>query len=392
MLHSVSSGDPPPALSTKLSFSHTMNDEISPSCSSDSLSTPAEQRDLRLQIDALQNRLHSFEEALQSAIDAELQFRHEMTEALTSLHSSIAAQRSEDARLTDLVQQDTQRSREVMADYDNLASSFRENVRPPDPTRLRDACRTIGIVLSFIFMAPIQAVLWLVSQFFTRLSFGVSLTSLTTRFTSLSNSSTNSTFPSGAARRNASSRSSGRQRRRASIASDNNMRATADLLPSSRQGMPPSVSHSPGTRTLPSSVVNDFVDLQANKSVGTNAGTSLDSDDQVTTDTPHKGLGKEAQPTSSSSDVFVDARAGDAGWDSENTEQRTYANEGLSDTESSVDMDGRPAWALPLSSDNTLPDMGNFPSAEFWHISHDEMKLDFDRASGLRDKSKHVSK
>ncbi|PXF40227.1 hypothetical protein BWQ96_10065 [Gracilariopsis chorda] len=368
-----------------------MNDDPSPPSSSDSLSTPEEQHNLRLQIDALQIRLHSFEEALQSAIDAELQFRHEMTDALTSLHSSIAAQRSEDARLTDLVQQDTQRSREVMADYDNLASSFRENVQPPDPTRLRDACRTIGIVLSFIFMAPIQAVLWLLSQFFTRLSFGASLTSLTARFTTQSNSSANSTFPSAAARRNASTRSSGRQRRRASIASDNNVRANTDLPPSSRLGVPPSASHSPGTRTLPSSIVNDFTDLQANKSAGTNAATSVDSDGQVTSDTLQKVLGKEAQPLSSSSDVFVDARTGDAGWDSEHAEQRPHAEEEDFDTESSVDVDGRPAWALPLSSDNTLPDLGNFPSAEFWHISHDDMKLDFDTVSGTRDEGK-VSK
>ncbi|KAI0565682.1 hypothetical protein FGB62_16g231 [Gracilaria domingensis] len=358
-----------------------MSDAPSFLSSPDSLHPGDSDRNARLQLEALQTRLRTFEDALQTAIDAELQFRTEMADALNSLRMLIAEQRSEDARLTELVQQDTQRSREVMADYDNLASSFRENVQPPDPTRLRDAFRTVGIVLSFILMAPIQAIWWLLTQFITRLAFGTTLTTVFARLKGSSNASTAPSATVATARRATTPQAFGRHNQRSSVPSGSNVRNGSDLPLSSRfVAGSQSATQSPGTQTLPSSIANGLVELQTSsfrKPTDTNGDTSIDSEELEASDSSKLALRKDAA-VSSSSDVFVDARTSSFGSDREANDGQ---DEDDSDTETSGEPDGRPAWALPLNSESALPDMANFPPAEFWHISDEEMKLDFNRVS-----------
>ncbi|CAN8068445.1 unnamed protein product [Agarophyton chilense] len=354
-----------------------MSNEPSFLSSSDSLHTAESERNARLQMDAFQARLRAFEESLHTAIDTELQFRKDMTESLNSLHMLIAEQRAEDARLTDLVQQDTQRSREVMADYDSLASSFRQNVQPPDPTRLRDAFRTVGIVLSFIFMAPIQVILWLVTQFITRLRFGTTCSAIFSRLKG-ANAYGSAPVTVVTVRKGTTARASSRHHRRLSMRSGGQRRNGSDFVLSSTLAATASQSAtlSPGTQTLPSSVMNGLVDMQNEplpKCSYTHGETLIDSEEIEGSDGSKQALRKDSA-SSSSSDVFVDARTCNVGSEQQLMEEQA-GDDG--ETETSGERDGRPAWALPLNSESALADMGNFPSAEFWHICDEEMKLDF---------------
>lgn len=329
------------------------------------------------QIKALQAQIRTFEEAIQAAIENEKQLNLQMAQAVCSIESLITRQKSEDCRLTELVEQDTQRSREAIADYYHLASTFREKSQTPHRNRLRDAFRTIGIVLSFILIAPIQAVLWLLTQLFATLQSRAWMNSVRNRLKAIFAMAKSSASMFKSAERSNYARISGRRRSRSPAHKSDRRDGLGD---SATERQLPSQTYDEGAEANKNHKRLDMATDRTGQRPRTRNVHDSDTGEatwnsierRASWDSGRRWTQRE-DTTSCSSEVFVEAQSniirGGSGED-----ELSDGDEGI-ETQERMGDGTRPGWALPEQGSASFMDFTNFPLLDLDSLSDSEMEL-----------------
>ena len=361
--------------------------------SSEPLSPPIE-----AVVKRLSSRLTEFENNLNNVVKEEQEFRIAFKEQTDSLHALVQRYAREDENIRRLVEEDTQRSRDAQAEYEALQRDFDEQVRPNSPTRIRKWLSTVWtnvwIVLSLVFMAPVHAIWVIVEKLLTETGLvGHGNDSIHRSYSTFSNREDTPMRVDNEIRRKrralkAEPLKDGQvvthwlqkdepklESRRKKLTLDNLSTTPKDeaSLSSSYTGM--HTVTSPPTSLLPQSSIQE--------TPPTLVSTVNRVDDQIL---PGSEPNETSQPNESD-DVFVDAQGETSPVpqkprlpiaQQDHVEEEEISSPDVTEVTSDPGSQ-RPAWARVGESNQTLPDIAQFPSGEFWDISDDEMKLELRR-------------
>lgn len=345
----------------------------------------------------LSSRLTEFENNLNSVVKEEQQFRIAFKEQTDSLHALVQRYAREDENLRRLVEEDTQRSRDAQAEYEALERDFDEQVRPNSPTRIRKWLSTVWtnvwIVLSLVFMAPVHAIWVIVEKLLTETGLvGRGNDSAHRSYSTFSNREEDLMRVDNEIRRkrrNSKTEPSkygqvvthwvqkdepklGSRRKKQSLDNIPTNPKDESIVSSNYMGMHP-ITTPPTSLLAQSSVQTPPTLISAVNRV----------DDQILSWSEPKGA---SQPNESDDD-FVDAQGKTSPVPQKprtsmigenNMEEEEISSPDVTEVTSDPGSQ-RPAWARIGESNQALPDIGQFPSGEFWDISDDEMRLELRR-------------
>lgn len=369
-------------------------------------------------IDILAARVDTFEHELQDAMASEHAFRKNLHTVTQALDSFFKNHRTEDMHLTALIQEDSQRSREANEEYDILAARLDDVIRPNRSTKrvelLRNISLYISIFLSVVFMAPIHAVVWLFESMLFRLGYRRMDDSY--RSDNVYGNVANGRRGEQNSRRGTtSSQSSTPHRMKNKIsAPDARQRPKTRAYPNgidSDESSPSPAVHgvtqyreADNSSTMPEIHQSDLAVNSESDDVlpltpkagfllecsGENDSRIGQNGDENASRIQSAGLRTES-PSWDSEDVFLDA----------NAEVGIRSMDGAvvrDEKEARIQLDGgshgefgpseRPDWAEPFGSDETMGELSSFPSADFWKISEDDIRLEFLRRDANASNSK----
>lgn len=332
---------------------------------------PANFRELETELSNISERLVVFDANLRAAAESEKDFCTFVQTFTSSMDTFILQHIEEDRKLTRLIAEDTRRAHEAKREYDALASRFDDDVRPPNPTKIREILSTmstyIGIVLSLVFMAPLHAV-W--SAIVTTLT-SLGLVRLPV---AVAKRRDEREMPDAARRIK-----SPRQERRTHVHS----RQQRDDLKRATQSQPSTQGLSRRLRESKTmlSTKSASSERQQGRTRSRTASTSSTGRHERISSTGNVEDALSVQRRLNTSekeerDVFVDAREEN---ETPEVSLRHFSNQEVGDEVDSFidDIDsGRPCWAVPNGESNTFRDDSTFPSSEFWNISADDIRLE----------------
>lgn len=355
----------------------------------------------------LATRVDTFERELQDAMASEQAFRNNLHTVTQALETFFENHREEDMRLTSMIQEDSQRSREAKEEYDILAARLDDSIRPNHSTKRVELVKTISlyisIVLSVVFMAPIHAIVWLFESLIYRLGYrrmdeayrpdNIYVDGSTRHRTRQhpGRIGVSSQYPTSPQVVSRVSSPGVRQRSRPRPAP----RETG-VPRSSAVGVP---THDMETDGATGEMQADIPEVRPGKdTVRTQLPTveteaSIEINEESDSTRGHDGERLEASiqdpvlesesSSSDSEDVFLDAKGEaetpvvkKAEASSVKGQVRKHSDE---NSGTRIGASGRPDWAEPFNSEETLPELSSFPSADFWNISEDDIRLDFVR-------------
>lgn len=334
---------------------------------------------LKVEIAKLAARVVSFEHKLETAVQSENEFLNNIRTLTGSLDSFVVRHLEDDHNLTRLIEEDTQRSREVKEEYDALASRFDDDVRPPSPTRVREFARTVsvyvGIVLSVVFMAPLSAVWWLLATLLAKMGYQRS-TDVTPVYSSANRSrrSRASSAPVSGLPRNLRM-----SRKKRGTSASNAHTVQTEFLEGETETLGEAKILKDGTSNLISGAKaaaspQEETDNASKMAYDTDIGETDSSKDSEDEKNAPQTEACSSKGSSEDDEVFVDAFGSAASIGNEKVKNPASQNQ---DGEKRASEPSRPGWALLSGSSETNADLATFPSSEFWDISDDEIKLDF---------------
>lgn len=343
----------------------------------------------------LNSRVTAFEQSLESAVQTEKHFRSNIQALLDSLDTFVERHVEKDRLLTQLIEEDTQRSKEAKEEYDALASRFDHNLRKDNLTHTRDWLRTVsvyaGIVLSVVLMAPLHAFWWLLTRTLTR----IGLLKSSEEPIIYPNVRRRGRYTSSASER---SQAGTRHRRRSSDANvpapqgskapqfSSTLRRNEDIKASMKEFN----SQDSNDITMEGLKVDANVPHAQESSDSERCYTSRDQVSEGDGTGLYRENVHQPETESDGEDEFFDARndlqerveyseRAKPGQTEETTQEKEEINV------PAEDVPERPGWALPAGSDETLPDMSSFPSSEFWEISDEDIRLEVPPSDKISD-------
>lgn len=351
---------------------------------------PTNFRELETELSNISERLAVFDTNLRASAESEKDFCTFVQTFTNSMDTFILQHIEEDRKLTRLIAEDTQRAQDAKREYDTLASRFDDDVRPPNPTKIREFLSTmstyIGIVLSLIFMAPLHAVWSTIIKLLTSLG-------LVSRTAEVRNRRDGRGTPEATRRQIKSPRQERRPHAQFRQQRNDLQRRTTQSQPSS-QRLPRRLRDgkhklSPKSASSERRSLRTRTKTASTTSTGRNEGISSAAN-------INEALNIRRQRNASNKDekeVFVDAR--------DKNETPDVSLRHLSNQEIGDDMDSyvddndssRPCWAVPNGESGTFRDDSTFPSADFWNISTDDIRLEMlkDSASQGGPSTGHLS-
>lgn len=375
-------------------------------------------------LEMLSTRVDAFEHNLQQALEAERVFRVSLQTVSHALDAFVQTHVQEDELLTRLIEEDTQRSREAKEEYDVLAARFEDSLRPHASTRRRELLKTvslyIGIVLSVVFMAPLHLILSLFEKLLFRMGYrrhddvNLGYAEATVRYRARQNwrRAANATRFSNTLRNRHRLRAADVQSERSSLStglpstqgsSTHSSSHSLGILPDTDRQLQamhldiPGASPQEDTIWLAESLAKMSANTGRITRTGPAMGGGITDGAAATREEDGNGCGDL-----SGEEDFVDAK-GDAGkvegevgrkdagkgkgrngdrGNGKDAEKRKRNNAEKRDAEKkrdarAKDESKRPDWARPFDDDyHSSPETARFPSADFWNISNDEIRID----------------
>lgn len=367
-------------------------------------------------LEMLSTRVDTFEHNLQQTFEAERVFRASLQTVSNALDAFVQTHVQEDELLTRLIEEDTQRSREAKERYDVLAARFEDSLRPHASTRRRELLKTvslyIGIVLSVVFMAPLHLVLSLFEKLLFRMGYrrhddvNVGYAEATARYRARQNwrRAANATRFSntlrnrrrlGAAELHPERSSLSTSLRSTQSSSTHSSSLSLGVLPDIDRQLQAMHLDIPGASPQEDTVWLAESLAKMSADTGRNRRTSMSKDDGRIdgAEASVEENGIDSGDLAGQEDGFVDAKAGAGkvdgqvgrkdvdngkGKDAEKRKSNgatTRGGEKKSDRRAK-DESKRPDWARPFDDDHSPPETAKFPSADFWNISNDEIRID----------------
>lgn len=297
-------------------------------------------------LDLLSMRIDTFEQELHEAITAERTFRRSLQTVSHALDGFVESHRQEDMQLSQLIAEDTQRSRETKEEYDALAARFDAAFRGNGSTTRREIVATVwlyvGIVLSVVFIAPVHLIVSIVDGVVRRVGYGTE------------------GYNGG--------RSGARERQRRRI------RGRGEAAGKKRRGRDDDEKGRSGVE------VRD-------QGKGAEKYNGKDRTEEAATVKKEEEEGEEEeeveeeQSGSDEDDVFVDAVSGeekDVKRRARVRKRGTRSRDTMSGTSASGTMENerRPDWARIGDDDGESGVVEEFPSNEFWNICDDDLRIE----------------
>lgn len=334
-------------------------------------------RQLETDLLNVSERLAKFESNLQAAAESEKEFCTFVQTFTNSMDSSILKHIEEDRRLTRLIAEDTRRTQEAKDEYDALASRFDNDMRAPSPTKIREFLRTvsvyIGIVLSLVFMAPLHAIWFVISKVLAGLG-------LITRPVFVARKR-KANEKAEASRRKATKRDG--SRRSPHRQGHKNGDAASPSSKSANKASPGEQQHNESTS--PSATASRAHRMRgragSSTKTATNAKHGSDAFEHSSSEAGRHEDDVDAK-LMTDLDEFVDALSAVESRSASNSQRTNQVDDDDSDGDDGESV--RPGWAIPTNSSGTFPEYSTFPSAEFWNISADDIKLEMLRDSVSR--------